>query len=318
MTLSKSGRKPESAIAFQQLVKSLQRFGEVDELTENLFLVDGREMLLAAFSSQTYFEAKGYYWFSLAKTKYERLRNQQKDHAWVVLLCGETSQFFIPLQEVEVLVAKMPPNRQDGRWDLYIRFENERAYFGVTRLKNHVDATSQRDRFAQIWRNPGVAEAYADEAVLIPDALPPAGREMVQVLRAIRDTNQSRYVKQLYDFLCQVCDWTAFSPNLKNSWYCEAHHLQPLAKRYGGPDHVSNILALCPNHHCMMDLGIMAIDPSSLEILSLTPNESARRERLLVQKQHGLNPVFLQFHLSHIYIQGDATEDTVSEGVPGL
>ena len=318
MTLSKSGRKPESAIAFQQLVKSLQRFGEVDELTENLFLVDGREMLLAAFSSQTYFEAKGYYWFSLAKTKYERLRNQQKDHAWVVLLCGETSQFFIPLQEVEVLVAKMPPNRQDGRWDLYIRFENERAYFGVTRLKNHVDATSQRDRFAQIWRNPGVAEAYADEAVLIPDALPPAGREMVQVLRAIRDTNQSRYVKQLYDFRCQVCDWTAFSPNLKNSWYCEAHHLQPLAKRYGGPDHVSNILALCPNHHCMMDLGIMAIDPSSLEILSLTPNESARRERLLVQKQHGLNPVFLQFHLSHIYIQGDATEDTVSEGVPGL
>lgn len=318
MTLSKSGRKPESAIAFQQLVKSLQRFGEVDELTENLFLVDGREMLLAAFSSQTYFEAKGYYWFSLAKTKYERLRNQQKDHAWVVLLCGETSQFFIPLQEVEVLVAKMPPNRQDGRWDLYIRFENERAYFGVTRLKNHVDATSQKDRFAQIWRNPGVAEAYADEAVLIPDALPPAGREMVQVLRAIRDTNQSRYVKQLYDFRCQVCDWTAFSPNLKNSWYCEAHHLQPLAKRYGGPDHVSNILALCPNHHCMMDLGIMAIDPSSLEILSLTPNESARRERLLVQKQHGLNPVFLQFHLSHIYIQGDATEDTVSEGVPGL
>ena len=318
MMPSKSGRKPESAIAFQQLVKSLQRFGEVDELTENLFLVDGREMLLAAFSSQTYFEAKGYYWFSLAKTKYERLRNQQKDHAWVVLLCGETSQFFIPLQEVEVLVAKMPPNRQDGRWDLYIRFENERAYFGVTRLKNHVDATSQRDRFAQIWRNPGVAEAYADEAVLIPDALPPAGREMVQVLRAIRDTNQSRYVKQLYDFRCQVCDWTAFSPNLKNLWYCEAHHLQPLAKRYGGPDHVSNILALCPNHHCMMDLGIMAIDPSSLEILSLTPNESARRERLLVQKQHGLNPVFLQFHLSHIYIQGDATEDTVSEGVPGL
>jgi hypothetical protein len=68
----------------------------------------------------------------------------------------------------------------------------------------------------------------------------------------------------------------------------------------------------------MMDLGIMAIEPSSLEILSLTPNESAWRERLLVQKQHGLNPVFLQFHLSHIYIQGDATEDTVSEGVPGL
>lgn len=318
MTPSKSGRKPESAVAFQQLIKSLQHFGEVEELTENLFLVDGREMLLAAFSSQTYFESKGYYWFSLAKTKYERLRNQQKDHAWVVLLCGETSQFFIPLQEVEVLVSRMPPNRQDGRWDLYIRFEKGRAYFGVTRLKNHVDATSQMDRFEQIWSNPGVAEVYTDEAVIIPDALPPANREIVQVLRAIRDTNQSRYVKQLYEFRCQVCDWTAFSPKLKNLWYCEAHHLQPLAKRYGGPDHASNILALCPNHHCMMDLGIMAIEPSSLKVVSMTPSEPSWRETLVVQKQHGLNPAFLQFHFSHIYVQGDSAEEAVSEGIPGL
>lgn len=180
-------------------------------------MVDGREMLLAAFNSQAYFESKGYYWFSLAKTKYERLRSQQKDHAWVVLLCGETSQFFIPFQEVELLVSKMPPNRRDGRWDLYIRFEGRRAYFGVTRLKNHIDATSQKGRFEQLWSNPGVAEAYADEAVIIPDALPPASREMVQVLRTIRDTNQSRYVKQLYDFRCQVCEWTAFSPKLKTS-----------------------------------------------------------------------------------------------------
>lgn len=318
MTPNKSGRRPESAFAFQQLVKSLQRFGEVDEITENLFVVDGREMLLVAFSSQAYFESKGYYWFSLAKTKYERLRNQQKDHAWVVLLCGQTSQFFIPFREVELLVSKMPPNRRDGRWDLYIRFEDGRAYFGVTRLKNHVDATSQMGRFEQIWSNPGVAEAYTDEAVIIPDALPPANREMVQVLRAIRDTNQSRYVKQLYDFRCQVCEWTAFSPKLKNLWYCEAHHLQPLAKRYGGPDHASNIVALCPNHHCMMDLGIMAIEPASLKIVSITPGEPSRRETLLVQKQHGLNPIFLQFHFSHIYIQGSSGEYTVSESIPGL
>lgn len=316
MTSSKSGRTPKSAFAFQQLVKSLQRFGEVEELTENLFMVDGREMLLAAFNSQAYFESKGYYWFSLAKTKYERLRSQQKDHAWVVLLCGETSQFFIPFQEVELLVSKMPPNRQDGRWDLYIRFEEGRAYFGVTRLRNHVDATSQMDRFEQLWRNPGVAEAYADEAVVIPDALPPADRELVQVLRTIRDTSQSRYVKQLYDYRCQVCEWTAFSPKLKNQWYCEAHHLQPLAKRYGGPDHASNIVALCPNHHCMMDLGIMAIEPRSLKIVSIAPSEPSWRESLLVQKQHGLNPSFLHFHFSHIYIQGASAEHAVSEDMP--
>lgn len=319
MTPSKSGRKPESAIAFQELVKSLQRFGEVTELMENLFVVDGRELLLGAFCSQSYYESKGYFWFSLAKTKFERLQDWQKDHAWVVLICGGTSQFFISLREVEALVSKMPPNRRDGRWDLYIRFEAGRAYFGVTRLKNHVDATSQMGRFEQVWSKPGVAETYADEAVVIPDALPPANHETVQMLRAIRDTSQSRYVKQLYEYRCQVCDWTVFSPRLKNQWYCEAHHLQPLAKRYGGPDHPSNILALCPNHHCMMDLGIMAIEPKSLKVLTLTPSESSWREVLLVRKQHGLNPVFLQFHFAHIYAPGATiAEETISEGIPTL
>jgi hypothetical protein len=69
----------------------------------------------------------------------------------------------------------------------------------------------------------------------------------------------------------------------------------------------------------MMDLGIMAIEPSSLEIVSMTPSESSWRETLLVQKQHGLNPVFLQYHFSHIYIQrASADEEAVSEGIPGL
>lgn len=302
MASSRFQRKPESDQAFQKLVALLQSFGEVDESIENLPIVDGREMLLVAFSSQQYFESKGYYWFALAKGKYQRLAAWQKDHAWIVLLCGTENRFFIPYREVETLIAQMPPNRQDGRWDLYIRFEAGRAYFGVTRLKNHVDATSQWDKFEQLWNNPEIAEAYVDDAVSIPDALPPASRQVTQIVRAIRDTNQSKYVKQLYDYRCQICDWTAFSPLLKNHWYCEAHHLQPLAKRYGGPDHASNIVALCPNHHCMMDLGILAIDPASLGIITTAIKDTSWRDSLLVKSQHGLNPVYLKFHLSQIYV----------------
>lgn len=63
----------------------------------------------------------------------------------------------------------------------------------------------------------------------------------------------------------------------------------------------------------------MAIEPSSLEVVSLTASELSWRETLLVQKQHGLNPVFLQFHFSNIYIQGaPADEKAVSEGIPGF
>lgn len=303
MTSRKSGRTPESAAAFQELVSSLQRFGEVKELTENLFVIDGREILLAAFNSQAYYDSKGYYWFSLAKTKYLRLLEWQKDRAWIVLICGDQNRFFIPLGEVAALVSRMPPNRQDGRWDLYIRFEAGRAYFGVTHITNHIDATSQMDRFEQLWSNPEITETFADEAVTIPDTLPSVDRETIQVVRAIRDTRESRYVKQIYDYRCQVCDWTAFSPRLRNPWYCEAHHLQPLARRYGGPDHASNILALCPNHHCLMDLGIMAIEPTSLRILSNTQRDANWRDTLLVKDRHGLNPVYLQYHLSRIYME---------------
>lgn len=69
----------------------------------------------------------------------------------------------------------------------------------------------------------------------------------------------------------------------------------------------------------MMDLGIMAIEPSSLEVVSMTLSEPSWRETLLVKKQHGLNPVFLQFHFSQIYIQGSTgDEKAVSEGIPGF
>lgn len=317
MTSRRSGRTPESAAAVQELVSSLERFGEVDEFAENLFVVDGREMLLAAYSSQAYYTSKGYYWFSLAKTKYQRLLEWSKDHAWIVLICGGQNRFFIPLGEVEALISQMPPNRRDGRWDLYIRYEAGRAYFGVTHITNHVDATSQRDRFEQLWNNPEITESFADEAVAIPDTLPPVGRETVQVVRAIRDTRESRYVKQIYEYRCQVCDWTAVSPRLRNPRYCEAHHLQPLARRYGGPDHASNILALCPNHHCMMDLGIMAIEPQSLHILSPTHQESNRRDILFVKQSHGLNSVYLQYHFSQIYIKApSSSEEILTEDTP--
>ena len=300
MTINRSGRTPESSGAIKELARFLESYGEVAELDENVLRVDGRETLLVAFSAQNYYDHKGYYWFSLAKTKYVRLHQENQDHAWVVLICGSRGRVFIPFGQVKSLLSQMPPNRRDGRWDLYIRFEGEQPFFGITHITNDLDASSFWQHFEQIWRQPSVEEIYVDEALYIPDSLPAPDRRTGQVVRAVRDTNQSRLVKGLYDYKCQVCEWTAYSTRLRNHYYCEAHHVQPLG-RYGGPDHISNILALCPNHHCMMDLGILAIEPATLEVMASSQHEPYRGHKLLLHRDHGLNQKYLLFHLMKIY-----------------
>jgi len=226
------------------------------------------------------------------------------DHAWMVLICGTHGRYFIPLDEIKSLLKRMPSNRRDGRWDLYIRLDGEHAYFGVTEIKNHLDVTHQLHHFEQIWERPAVEEVYVDEAIYIPDSLPEPDRKTGKVLRVVRDTAQSRIVKELYSYKCQVCGWTTYSPRLKSHWYCEAHHVQPLGRKYRGPDHVSNILALCPTHHCMMDLGVLAIGPSSLEVLSIDKRETSRGKTLTLRHEHGLNQKYLKFHLDNIYVAG--------------
>jgi hypothetical protein len=309
MKIRSSGRTKESAAAIQELADFLERFGEVKETQENILTVDDRETVLVAFSSQSYYERKGYYWFSLAKTKYAQILKWSEEHAWMVLICGTHGRYFVPIGQVKPLLKRMPSNRRDGRWDLYIRLEDTHAYFGVTEIRNHLDVTEQFQHFEQIWEKPAVEEMYVDEAIYIPDSLPEPDRKTGKVLRVVRDTTQSRIVKELYNYKCQICGWTTYSPRLKSLWYCEAHHVQPLGKKYRGPDHVSNILALCPTHHCMMDLGMLAIKPSSLEVLSIDKLEASKQQRLSLRHEHGLNQKYLKFHLDIIYVADHGVDE---------
>lgn len=304
MKVKLSGRTKESTSAIQELADLLEKFGDVAEPHESILTVDNRETVLVAFSSQSYYDRKGYYWFSLAKTKYVQMLKWNEDHAWMVLICGTRGQYFVPIGEIKSLLARIPSNRRDGRWDLYIRFDHERAYFGVTALENHLDVTDQLHHFEQIWVRPAVEEDYVDEAIYIPDSLPEPNRKMGRVFRAVRDTVQGRIIKELYSYKCQVCGWTIYSPRLKSHWYCEAHHVQPLGKKYKGPDHTSNILALCPTHHCMMDLGVLAIEPTNLGVLSIDQQEASKGRVLTLRREHGLNRRYLEFHLDNIYVAG--------------
>ena len=51
----------------------------------------------------------------------------------------------------------------------------------------------------------------------------------------------------------------------------------------------------------MIDLGVLAIEPSSLRVLAIDKQEASKRQILTLRREHGLNRRYLQFHLDNIY-----------------
>ncbi|MEW1631180.1 HNH endonuclease [Streptomyces sp. NPDC089173] len=68
--------------------------------------------------------------------------------------------------------------------------------------------------------------------------------------RPDRDTRLVRHIKELYDDACQVCGARV---ETMDSHYSEAAHIRGLGGPHLGPDQLSNLLCLCPNHHVEFD-----------------------------------------------------------------
>lgn len=77
------------------------------------------------------------------------------------------------------------------------------------------------------------------------------------VTRRIRDSKQARLVKDWHENACQVCDAEIEIDG--DRLYSEGAHIRPLGKPHEGPDDVSNLLCLCPNHHAQFDYGGLII-----------------------------------------------------------
>jgi putative restriction endonuclease len=77
-----------------------------------------------------------------------------------------------------------------------------------------------------------------------------AKRIETTTLRIVRDTQQTRRIKKMYDYRCQIC-----GIRLEGSAgpYAEAAHIRPLGTPHNGSDSPDNLLCLCPNHHVLFD-----------------------------------------------------------------
>lgn len=113
--------------------------------------------------------------------------------------------------------------------------------------------------------------------------LPP--RRLVQTNAIIRNAEIAYRVKELYKYRCQICGTTIPT---STGFYAEAAHIRPLGDPHDGPDVISNLLCLCPNHHKMLDHFGITIDDDL--------NVSDGHGQLKVAASHPLDLNFIKYH----------------------
>lgn len=121
-----------------------------------------------------------------------------------------------------------------------------------------------------------------------------AERQEARVSRIVRDTAQSRRIKALHDYKCQMCGTRLECPA---GPYAEAAHIRPLGKPHNGPDNADNILCLCPNHHVLFDNGAVSV----AEDLSLIGESGS----LTINRDHHINADHLTYHREHFLVSSD-------------
>jgi 5-methylcytosine-specific restriction protein A len=101
--------------------------------------------------------------------------------------------------------------------------------------------------------------------------------------RILRDTKVSKWVKFIHKFRCQICG-TRIQLG-RGKFYSEAHHIQPLGRNHRGPDVPGNLLCLCPNHHALLDYGVIPLIEKDL----------------LKVKSHVVGDAYIRYHNSKIH-----------------
>ena len=95
---------------------------------------------------------------------------------------------------------------------------------------------------------------------------PPSGvdapaRAVTVQQRIVRNTRVAQWVKEHYDFTCQICGTRL---QVGAGGYAEGAHIRPLGTPHDGPDQAANVLCLCPNDHVLFDAGALYVKNGSV------------------------------------------------------
>jgi putative restriction endonuclease len=159
-------------------------------------------------------------------------------------------------------------------------------------------------RVEESWREPGrsgflvcryrLTRLGADgtPVPIPPKILPtgPAPRAEATVQRLVRSTHVSRRVKELHDYMCQICgEQIVIAPGP----YAEGAHIRPLGRPHDGPDVAANVLCLCPNDHVRFEFGALVVEDD----LSITDRvNNATLGNLRTVRGHEIDRTQLAYH----------------------
>jgi len=140
-------------------------------------------------------------------------------------------------------------------------------------------------------------EEYQNPMIAIDTYETPQNRRInTKVLRVIRDTKITIELKRKYDYKCQICgERITIYDGKKKRYYCEAHHLKPLAQIHDGPDIKENIIILCPNHHIEFDYGVIAIDPEDIQSI-IHKQEDNQYNGRKIETNHIISKEYVKYH----------------------
>ena len=111
--------------------------------------------------------------------------------------------------------------------------------------------------------------------------------------RIKRDQSIVKKVKELNNNTCQVCG--EYFEGVKGPISVGAH-IRGLGGIHNGPDIISNLLCLCPNHHALFDSYGFYID-QELNIVSIDQELPLNpKNRLITTSKHKIEKQFLKYH----------------------
>lgn len=120
----------------------------------------------------------------------------------------------------------------------------------------------------------------------------PADRRLTSTSRIVRNVVLAGRVKKLHDDHCQVCGEQVAK---RFGTYSEAAHIRGLGQPHNGPDELTNLLVLCPNHHVQFDTLAIYVDPHGS--VRSTADGSCKGE-LRRLPDHPISEAHLRYHRS--------------------
>jgi len=109
-----------------------------------------------------------------------------------------------------------------------------------------------------------------------------------------RDSKKANTFGRAYNMECQICRMSIIQPDGRR--FVEVHHIKPVGERHNGPDRMSNMICLCPNHHAEMALGAFYIDPESRSVVHFDRDSPIHGKRVHSLREGWPDAQFLKYH----------------------